>query len=410
MNPSPRFGPSREEAYIPLFLRGKVVGALEVRWQTAPSPEILDLLTLLAAQGAVALTNAQLFTQAQTNAQTLKVLFQSSREIALASLDPEAVYQRVHQALQALIEHDAFVLALYHPDKELLELPYIVEGGIRLPAQQTTLKESTLLGLVVRQRQPLLIRDFEKEQEMLELPYYQVGHMMRSILAVPLLRQERVIGVLSLQARRSHVYDKQHLQLLETLAAQAAVALENAVLYEKTRQLALTDPLTGLYNRRYLFALGMREIQRARRFNHPLTAAMIDLDDFKQVNDTYGHHIGDEVLRQWAQRTSSCLREVDVLGRYGGEEFGIFLPETSLEQALDLARRLRDAVSATPFLTEAGPIHITASIGLAAWNESITSPATLLQEADFAQYAAKHTGKNRIAWLDPKTRDLRIET
>ena len=137
---------------------------------------------------------------------------------------------------------------------------------------------------------------------------------------------------------------------------------------------------------------------------------MIDLDDFKQVNDTYGHHIGDEVLRQWAQRTRSLLREVDILGRYGGEEFGLFLPETPLEQALHLARRLRKQIAETPFETQVGPIPLTVSIGLVAWNESITSPAALLQEADYAQYAAKHAGKNRIAWRDPETQELKVDT
>ena len=397
--------------YIPLISQGQVMGALEVYWASSPTPEARDMLTLLAAQGALMLANAQLFAQVQENAQRLDVLFKSTREIALAALDPEAVYHQVHQTLQqAGLEHDTFIIALYDPETQTLEVPYIVKGGVRYPDQRVSLHEDSLLKEVVRQRRTLLIQDFEEEHQTRGLPCQQVGQLMRSILAVPLLRQDEVIGVLSVQARRSGVYHEEHRQLLEALAAQVAVALENARLYAKTRQLSIIDSLTSLYNRRYLFSLGAREIQRARRFHHPLTAAMIDLDDFKQVNDTYGHHIGDEVLRQWAQRTRSLLREVDILGRYGGEEFGLFLPETPLEQALHLARRLRKQISETPFETQVGPVSLTVSIGLVAWNESITSPAALLQEADYAQYAAKHAGKNRIAWRDPETQELKVDT
>lgn len=406
---SPEPPPPGQPDYIPLVSQGQVMGALEVHWALPPSAEVRDTLALLAAQGAATLANAQLFTQVQKNAQTMNVLFKSTREIALATLDPEAVYRQVHQALQqAGLEHDSFLIALYDSQTQTLEIPYLVEGGVRYPTHRIALHEDSLLKEVLRQRRTLLIRDFEEKSRRQGLRFRQVGQLMRSILAVPLLRQGEVIGAISIQARRRGAYREAHRQLLEALAAQVAVALENARLYAQTRQLAIVDPLTDLYNRRYLFSLGAREIQRARRFRHPLTAAMIDLDDFKQINDTYGHHIGDEVLRQWAQRTRNILREVDILGRYGGDEFGLFLPETSLEQALHLAHRLREHIAETPLETQAGPVMLSMSIGVVAWNESITSPAALLQEADYAQYAAKHAGKNRIAWRDPETQEVKV--
>ena len=402
--------PPERPDYIPLISQGQVVGALEVRWAGSPPPETRNMITLLAAQGAVMVTNAQLFAQVQENAQTLDMLLKITREIALAALDPEAVYQRLHQALhQAALEHDSFVIALYDSQTQTLEVPYIVEGEVRYPTQRISLQEDSLLKEVVQRHRTLIIQDFEEERQRRHLPFQQIGQRMRSILAVPLLRQDKAIGAFSIQARRRGAYHEEHRQLLETLAAQVAVALENARLYAQTRQLAIIDSLTGLYNRRYLFSLGTREIQRARRFHHPLTAAMIDLDDFKKINDSYGHHIGDVVLRQWAWRTRAILHEVDILGRYGGDEFGLILPETSLKQALHLARRLRQQIAKTPFDTQVGPVTLTMSIGLAAWNERITSPAALLQEADYAQYAAKHAGKNRIAWRDPQTQELKVE-
>ncbi len=396
--------------YFPLIARGKVVGMLEAEWEHPPTPAQRNRLILLTAQAAITLENAHLFAQTRQNAQTLQVLYTASREIASASVEPEAVCQRVHQAVRNLLGGEAFILARYQPGEDRIAVPYAVEDGKRLPVQQLPLDRTSLLGYVITRQRPVLIYDLSREVVQLPFRFRQTGRVMRSILAVPLLRQGRALGAVAIQSRQPYAFTNADLRLLQALASQMAVALENADLYEQMRQLAITDELTGLYNRRHLFALGAREIKRAARFHHPLTAMLLDLDDFKRINDRLGHSVGDEVLRLWARRMTQGIREVDILGRYGGEEFGLFLPETPIDDALLLAKRLHRLVSETPFETSAGPIYLTMSIGLASWQPHIQSPAALLQEADFAQYAAKNAGKNRIAWRDPDTLQIRVET
>jgi diguanylate cyclase (GGDEF)-like protein len=160
--------------------------------------------------------------------------------------------------------------------------------------------------------------------------------------------------------------------------------------------LATTDGLTGLSNRRSLFHLAERSFAAATRYGRPLTALMFDIDHFKRVNDTYGHGVGDEVLREIARRCESGVREVDILGRYGGEEFVALLPETGLDGAMGVAERLRTSVGGTPIETSAGPIPITISAGVAALGGGCASLKDLLEQADAALYDAKHSGRNRV--------------
>jgi diguanylate cyclase (GGDEF)-like protein len=166
--------------------------------------------------------------------------------------------------------------------------------------------------------------------------------------------------------------------------------------WEVQRQ-AITDPLTGVYNRRGFFELGKREVERAHRFGRPLTAMMIDIDLFKQINDTQGHLIGDQVLAGVASTIEHELRQVDLPGRFGGDEFIALLPETDLDHAYQAAERLRQSLSRGAYLTENEPVHITASIGLAQLEQSGDTLETLIERADQALYAAKQAGRNRTA-------------
>jgi len=157
---------------------------------------------------------------------------------------------------------------------------------------------------------------------------------------------------------------------------------------------AHTDPLTGLANRRHFMEVAEAELARSRRYDTPLSMLMIDIDHFKEVNDAYGHRAGDRVLQQLARTCQEILREVDVAGRVGGEEFAILLPETEVEGAFEVAERLRTAVAAAEVPREEGlPIRITVSVGVAAIDGS-TNLDTLMSQADDALYDAKHCGRN----------------
>lgn len=183
----------------------------------------------------------------------------------------------------------------------------------------------------------------------------------------------------------------------ELVTLQRDLAKKNAELerlYAEVQNLSITDPLTGLYNRRGFFEAGRREVERARRYGHTLSAIIFDLDHFKQVNDTYGHATGDRVLEAVTARCEDALREVDIFGRYGGEEFAVLLPETPLEDAKGVAERLRHT-AARPIETEEGALTVTISLGVAATRGDTADVQELLLRADRALYEAKNAGRNR---------------
>lgn len=169
------------------------------------------------------------------------------------------------------------------------------------------------------------------------------------------------------------------------------------LLLAEVQQMATTDWLTGLYNRRHFFRLGEDEIERARRYVHPISVVMIDIDHFKDINDTYGHSVGDQVLCAIAKRMTTGLRKSDVAGRYGGEEFAMVLPETDVQAATSIvAERLRESVCGRPVDTAEGPLQVTVSVGVAAVESSKENLLDALTRADSGMYAAKRGGRNKV--------------
>ncbi|MGN6330150.1 MAG: diguanylate cyclase [Motilibacteraceae bacterium] len=216
-------------------------------------------------------------------------------------------------------------------------------------------------------------------------------------LAVALRRGPRVVGLLELEAAPGRTLDRSAADALGALAGQASVAVDNVLLHREAQRLSTTDPLTGLWNFRYLSMSLAREIERATRFRRPLSVLMLDLDHFKAVNDTHGHPRGDAVLRELAARLTEQIREVDVLARYGGEEFVLVLPETTLEGAAVLADRICTAVRREPFGEEGEvPLRLTVSVGVAGFPDHAASAATLVRVADDALYVAKEAGRDRF--------------
>ncbi len=172
--------------------------------------------------------------------------------------------------------------------------------------------------------------------------------------------------------------------------------LELEKLYADVQKLAITDGLTGLYNRRGFFELSQREVERAKRFGHAFSVIILDIDHFKGFNDSYGHETGDQVLEKLAGRLSAQLRKVDILGRYGGEEFSLLLPETNAAGARQVAERLRRCIAEEPIETSQGFLNVTISVGLAVLQDNARTMEELLKYADQALYQAKETGRNRV--------------
>jgi diguanylate cyclase (GGDEF)-like protein/PAS domain S-box-containing protein len=219
---------------------------------------------------------------------------------------------------------------------------------------------------------------------------------IRSYIGAPIKRKEKLLGFLNLDAATPNFFKNKHLSRIQALADQAAIAIENAQLYKEMEKLAITDSLTGLYNRRFFFAFAENEIERTKRYNKNLSIIMVDIDHFKDVNDRFGHLIGDQVLKEISDICLSILRKVDVMCRYGGEEFVVLLPETEESDAAHAAERMCTAISTSRLKTEKGNVSVTVSIGVTELDKSHGTLEKLLATADKALYTAKEAGRNRV--------------
>ncbi len=218
-----------------------------------------------------------------------------------------------------------------------------------------------------------------------------------SALAVPLVAAGRLYGVLALYRTRPDAeFGESDVTDAAEIARQAGAAIDASFLHEEARRLSLTDGLTGLWNRRQFELRVTQELERATRFGEEFSIVMVDLDDFKRVNDTFGHGTGDAVLIETANRLMSHTREVDLVARLGGEEFVMVLPHTDCAGAVLAAEKVRAELAAEPVTTEAGPVSITLSAGVACHPYNGSGPATLLAAADAALYEAKRAGKNCV--------------
>ena len=204
------------------------------------------------------------------------------------------------------------------------------------------------------------------------------------------------MGFLPLDKVERGFYSQGHAERLESLAGHAALALSNALNFGELEQASITDYVTGTFNHRYFQQMLRREISRAQRCSHPVSILMIDLDDFKLVNDMHGHPFGDRLLCVLAERMEAHLRGIDILARYGGEEFALILPGTSLQSLSAVGERLRTTVAAKPFGINGYDVHLAVSVGGATFPDSAHEAHQLVECADQAMYRAKQNGRNRV--------------
>lgn len=217
-----------------------------------------------------------------------------------------------------------------------------------------------------------------------------------SILGMPLEVNQQIIGMVYLYHGSENAFRQERINLALTLVNQAGIAVENARLYTRVKQLATTDDLTQLYNRRYFFEQAEREFERSARYQKPLSIIMFDIDHFKQINDHYGHHQGDLVIQFVAEVSTEQLRKSDFLARYGGEEFIVLLPETDTTDAVMAAERLKEALAKAEMPFRDMP-RVTASFGIATLHDGIRDLAALVEEADRALYRSKNQGRDQIS-------------
>ena len=215
-----------------------------------------------------------------------------------------------------------------------------------------------------------------------------------SRMCIPLVSFGQSLGVLMLESERAASFQEGDVESMEAVADICATAIQNAHYVERVKQLAYLDGLTGIFNRRYFEMRVVEEIDRARRFNSGMAVLMIDIDQFKRLNDDFGHLLGDEVLRQVSSMFHGQVRKIDVVCRYGGEEFAILLSQTNPQHALGVAEKLRRLVETWQF--PGVPQSVTISAGVATFPDHGTGRDELVKSADAGLYAAKQGGRNRV--------------
>lgn len=427
---------------IPLLVGENIVGVLagQSYQPNAFSPDQIELLETIALQAAIAVQNASLYEETHRRMQEMESLYGIS--IALSSnLDLQEVLRRLFEKCRQVLPMDSFYVALYDEETHLISQPLFWDRGKFIQTALRDIRETPgLSGEVILGRKTLYLPDV-LEAEIQEK--YQVIHAggkpARCYVGAPMIAHKRVVGVLSMQTYEPDAYLSEHIRLLETIAHQASIAIENSRLYQraqeelnarrntlqsleqanenlqiqltqveaiqdKLREQAIRDPLTGLYNRRYLNEQLKLLLDHAQTYEKPLCVIMIDIDHFKSFNDTYSHLAGDQLLQVLSDLLRANTRPNDITCRYGGEEFILVLPETSLDIATRRAEELRRRFEKTSIFFKTKKLHASISIGVAGFPEHGDSAESLTMQADQALYAAKAAGRNKVIVWNTKIR------
>ncbi|HEV2038325.1 MAG TPA: diguanylate cyclase, partial [Candidatus Eremiobacteraceae bacterium] len=353
---------------VPMKLGDRVLGVLSVQSPRANSysESDCDLLTAISEQAAVAVENLKNLRASTQRAADLNLLVEVASAVS-SELDLHRVFAKIHEQVKRVIDAPLFFVALRSGESDAVTLEYLVEGERVFPPAEHSLK-GTIVGRVIEGGKPVLVRNTEERDRLTSKKIGEGPTTVQSIVAVPMNVGGRTIGAISTQSYEPNSYDERHLKLLSAIAEQSAVAVQNAKLYERAKELAENDALTGLPHQRSLQERLAYELKRSRRSSSRLALLMMDIDKFKAFNDTYGHPVGDQVLREVAAVLRRVARETDVIGRYGGDEFCAILPDTDREQAWRFAERLSAEVTREPFrIDERQSIPIRLSIGVAVY-------------------------------------------
>ncbi|HEX5590592.1 MAG TPA: diguanylate cyclase [Candidatus Limnocylindrales bacterium] len=362
----------------------------------------LQVLTILADQAATAVESARLLSRTESLAAELRRLLEMSQELT-QTLDPHQVGAVIARHLTGALRVDACAISAWDvPGDRIVSLGEYPENPNTTTRPFYLLAEYPETRRVLESQVTVIVDAEDPAADPAETAILrEEGHRLLAML--PLIAKGESVGIVELMSVDAVPFDAGRLALARTMANEAAMALENARLYEAARSLADRDPLTGFFNHRALYERLGEEFVRARRARRPLSLLMLDVDDFKLVNDTFGHQFGDRCLVHLAEVVKAALRASDVPARYGGDEFAVILPDADQAAATVVAARITDELARNPLVADGrGPVPVSVSIGVAALGPEVRAPADLVGTADARMYTAKlgsahELGFDRIA-------------
>jgi diguanylate cyclase (GGDEF)-like protein/PAS domain S-box-containing protein len=333
-----------------------------------------------------------------------RALAEGLRDTAAAlnsTLKLEEVLERILVNVGRVVPHDAVNIMLLKDGVASIDrIQGYTEMGLEeaLKSMRLPLADMPFLRCMAKNGVPVFVADTSAEPDWVAIPETA---WIRSFAGAPILIRGEPVGFLNLDSAQAGFYTASHAERLRAFADQAAIAIENARLYEEVQRLAIMDELTGVYNYRGLFELGQREVERSHRYHEPLAALFFDIDHFRIFNKQYTHSVGNQVLRAVAECSKARVRTVDLVARYGGEEFAILLTQTDALTAEQVADRLRQDIESMRIFTPYGNLNVTVSIGVAELSEGVQDLSILLDNADQAEHEAKEHGRNRIElWVN----------
>lgn len=356
------------------------VGKLEVRTEIVTKDEFDDL-----GKGFNRMAEAICVQQTRVEK------YNSLAKLLITTLNPKELLKSALDKVLELTDSKLGVIYLMNEQTEVL-VPFVTHGIDVVTLPELKLGEG-IAGFAAQERHSVLLEHIpEKCYIRVDLGF--AGALPNEVAAFPLMYKEKVLGVMLIGTFGQYQAEEQ--PLIEYLANQIAITLDNALTHEKVERLSIADGLTGLYNRRFLSERLEEEYSKAVRYATPLSLLVMDVDFFKRVNDDFGHQVGDNALIVVARVLQQSVRESDLVGRYGGEEFVVLLPHTNLDQALNVAEKIRIAVSESP-VEGMGERHLTISIGAAGFPDiSAKKVEDLVRKADEALYRAKEGGRNQV--------------
>ena len=387
---------------FPVLKRNQAAWVLQI-YNTDLNAESVQLLKTFCQHIALSLENMSLKQEVCARSKALSIVSDFSIAIGSEPGSPD-LYRTILLKTIEIMSAEQGSLIIFDEASKDLSIKCIKGLNEKLIGKLRLKPGQGIAGIVFETGRPLLIKNIDED------PRFQAQQRTRyktkSFLSVPLGIRNRRIGVLNVTDKVGGVvFDEDDLKLLETIANHVSLALERSDLYQKSenlRRISITDSLTELHNRRFFQDRLTEEIERGKRHSQPLSLIMLDIDNFKNYNDTYGHLAGDEALRITAAILKTSVRNIDVVARYGGEEFAVILPMTEVKAAHDIAERIRSGVADRFFPNHSLTLEakLSVSLGIACFPRDSDSLFELIGNADKALYLAKVSGKNLVSVFD----------